>query len=128
MNLFFAIINKKIQYNYFLCAFLLFLVIISANQIKSCLLAKYNFISHQRKKVNFFVKLICTISIDTKSREDIKYISSKTVSKGEKARKYSLGNYNSAFGKEKLCLLKEMDRTEYIFYISRLDRTKIHLE
>jgi hypothetical protein len=78
--------------------------------------------------VNFFDKLICIISINTKSREDIRIL---LLQNGFK-RQEKQGNtywkiYNSASGKEKFCLLKEIDGTECIFHILRLDRAEMHL-
>jgi hypothetical protein len=108
--------------------FLLLLVIISAKQIKYCLLAEHKFISHQEKKVNFFDKLICNCSINTKSREEVRILLLQNgFKRQEKQENTNWKIYNSASGKERLCLLKEIDGTECTFHTSRLDRAEMHL-
>jgi cell division protein ZapA (FtsZ GTPase activity inhibitor) len=93
------------------------------------LLAEYKFISHQRKKVNFFDKLICITSINTKSKKNIRILLFQNgFKRQEKQENTNWKIYNSASSKEKLCLLKEIDGTECTFHISRLDRAEMHLK
>jgi hypothetical protein len=106
--------------------FLLLFIIISAKQIKYSLLVECKF--HQRKKSEFFDKLICITSINTKSRKDVRIILlQNSFKKQEKQENTHWKIYNSASNKEKLCLLKEINEIECTFHTSKLDRTEMHL-
>jgi hypothetical protein len=78
--------------------------------------------------VNFFDKLICITSINTKSRKDVKIILLQNSFKRQKKQENTHWKiYNSASNKEKLYLLKEINGTECTFHTLKLDRVEMHL-
>jgi hypothetical protein len=67
--------------------------------------------------VNFFDKLICNCSINTKSKEEVRILLLQNGFKRQKKQENTNWKiYNSASGKERLCLLKEIDGTECTFH------------